>query len=1412
MARLLRRSARRSVVAPVVLATAFVLIPGPAASNAAPPGLVAAYSFSEGSGSTVADASGNGNGGTIGTATWSASGKYGGSLSFNGTTAKVTVPHAASLDLSTAMTLEAWVRPSAVTNKWRDVIYRGNDNYYLEATSQPGIRPDVGGTFGGTAADIRGSAALAVNAWSYLTGTYDGSTLRLYVNGTQVATQTRTGAITTSTNPLTIGGDPIFGQYFAGLIDEVRVYNVALSAAQIQTDMNTPIAPDTQAPSAPGVVSATAAGPGEIDLSWGAASDNVAVSGYQVFRCQGAGCSNFVLVASPATTGYSNTGLSAGTSYSYQVRALDAAGNQGPFSAAVTASTSAPLDTQAPSAPGVVSASVAGVSEIDLSWGAASDNVAVSGYQVFRCQGAGCSNFVLVASPATTGYSNTGLSAGTSYSYQVRALDAAGNQGPFSAAVTASTSAPLDTQAPSAPGVVSASVAGVSEIDLSWGAASDNVAVSGYQVFRCQGAGCSNFVLVASPATTGYSNTGLSAGTSYSYQVRALDAAGNQGPFSAAVTASTSAPLDTQAPSAPGVVSASVAGVSEIDLSWGAASDNVAVSGYQVFRCQGAGCSNFVLVASPATTGYSNTGLSAGTSYSYQVRALDAAGNQGPFSAAVTASTSAPLDTQAPSAPGVVSASVAGVSEIDLSWGAASDNVAVSGYQVFRCQGAGCSNFVLVASPATTGYSNTGLSAGTSYSYQVRALDAAGNQGPFSAAVTASTSAPPSGLVAAYSFDAGSGSTATDSSGSGNTGTITNAIWSTQGKYGGALSFNGSNARVNVANSASLQLSSGMTLEAWVDPAAVSSVWRDVIYKGDDNYYMEAMSDSGAAPAAGGTFAGSNANVFATAALPANTWSFLALTYNGSILRLYVNGTQVATFAKSGNISTSTNQLSIGGDSIYGQYFNGLIDNVRIYSTSLTQVQVQTDMTSPVGGGSTDSQPPSAPGTLTATAAGPGEIDLSWGAATDNVAVTGYQVFRCQGVGCSNFAQLTTTTATGYSNTGLSPTTSYSYQVRAVDAAANQGPFTATATAGTPAASDTQPPSAPGTLTATAAGPGEIDLSWGAATDNVAVTGYHIERCQGAGCTNFVEIATSTIASYSDTAAPAQSDSYRVRANDGATNLGPYSNTATATATAGGSQVVYQGTDANGVASYSVTSADDGLGTQVLRVLAPTSPAPGVPHNFLYVLPVEAGTGTVYGDGLETLRALDAQDQYNLTIIEPSFGTEPWYADNPNDPNLRYETFMSNDLVPWVTQHLALTGLEENWLIGFSKSGIGGQDLILKHPDLFALAASWDFPADMSAYDQFGFSSAGQYGTDANFQANYRLTSSFLDAHKAPFLASPRIWIGGYLAFQGDMSDYDALLTSKGIAHTTETPLQMPHRWDSGWVPMALAALRQDST
>ena len=259
-----------------------------------------------------------------------------------------------------------------------------------------------------------------------------------------------------------------------------------------------------------------------------------------------------------------------------------------------------------------------------------------------------------------------------------------------------------------------------------------------------------------------------------------------------------------------------------------------------------------------------------------------------------------------------------------------------------------------------------------------------------------------------------------------------------------------------------------------------------------------------------------------------------------------------------------------------------------------------------------------------------------------------------------------------------------------------------------------------------------------------------------------------------------------------------------------GFQVGYQST-ANGIQTYNVISPENGYGVQTLRVLRPTHPAAGVAHNFLFVLPVEAGLGNRYGDGVATLQSLDAEDQYNLTIVEPTFDYLPWYANNPSDRNVQYESFMATELLPWVDQQLASTGREQNWLIGFSKSGYGGQDLLLKYPNLFTVAASWDFPADMSSYNQLGFGAAPVYGTEANFAANYQLTQAFVAAHRSPFLTQERIWIGGYSLFHQDVSDYAALLKSQGIAYTTGPSQYLAHRWDSGWVPAALAALYQDS-
>jgi hypothetical protein len=207
-------------------------------------GLVAAYGFEEGTGATVLDGSGNANTGSISGATWTTQGRYGGALDFDGVNDRVSVNASTSLNLTSAMTLEAWVYPTAAQSGWRTVVQKQVNAYYLHASYSGGaLRPTGGGVIGGgtTSSYITAPTAIAVNTWSHLALTYEGTTQRLYVNGVQVASQVRSGAIQTTANPLWIGGNSPYGEYFQGRIDDVRVYSRALSIAEIQADMNTPV-------------------------------------------------------------------------------------------------------------------------------------------------------------------------------------------------------------------------------------------------------------------------------------------------------------------------------------------------------------------------------------------------------------------------------------------------------------------------------------------------------------------------------------------------------------------------------------------------------------------------------------------------------------------------------------------------------------------------------------------------------------------------------------------------------------------------------------------------------------------------------------------------------------------------------------------------------------------------------------------------------------------------------------------------------------------------------------------------------------------------------------------------------------------------------------------------------------------
>ncbi len=393
---------------------------------------------------------------------------------------------------------------------------------------------------------------------------------------------------------------------------------------------------DTEAPTPPTGLTATVASSSQIDLSWTASTDNVGVANYRVERCQGSGCSSFTEIATPTGTTYSDTGLTASTSYSYRVRAADAVPNLSGYSNTASATTQAPPDTQAPTPPSNLTASAASSSQIDLTWTASTDNVGVVNYRVERCQGAGCSSFTEIATPTGTTYSDTGLTASTSYSYRVRAADAVPNLSGYSNTASATTQAPPDTQAPTPPSNLTASATSSSQINLTWTASTDNVGVVNYRVERCQGAGCSSFTQIATPTGTSYSDTGLSASTTYSYRIRAADAVPNLSDYSNTASATTQVP-----PTAPSNLVVVAASSNEIDLAWTASTSGQGITGYLIERCQGASCSNFAQIGSSSGTTYNDAGRSASTSYRYRVRATDAAGNLSAYSNTTTQSTAA---------------------------------------------------------------------------------------------------------------------------------------------------------------------------------------------------------------------------------------------------------------------------------------------------------------------------------------------------------------------------------------------------------------------------------------------------------------------------------------------------------------------------------------------------------------------------------------------------------------------------------------------------------------------------------------------------------------------------------------------------------------------------------------------------
>ena len=339
---------------------------------------------------------------------------------------------------------------------------------------------------------------------------------------------------------------------------------------------------DTQPPTVPTGLSATAIPSSQVSLSWTASTDDTAVVGYYVYR-------NGVEIVSSADTSFVDSGLAPGL-YSYAVAAYDAAGNVSQESDPVAVTLV--LDTTPPTVPGnfsvaPVSLSTASTVQVVLSWSASTDNVGVAGYKVYR-NGTPISTEAAVMGTTYTDSVPPGI-----YTYQVAAYDASQN-------VSANAAAPpvtivFDNTPPNPPTDLVATQSSLTEVSLSWLASMDNVAVTGYNVYR-------NGAEIATAAGTSYTDSSVAAGSSYPYTVAAYDAAGNVSAQS--VSANITVNSDLAPPSTPPPISTLV-GSSTIRLSWRASTDALGISAYDVYR-------NDVQIASIATTSYLDTTPTAG--------------------------------------------------------------------------------------------------------------------------------------------------------------------------------------------------------------------------------------------------------------------------------------------------------------------------------------------------------------------------------------------------------------------------------------------------------------------------------------------------------------------------------------------------------------------------------------------------------------------------------------------------------------------------------------------------------------------------------------------------------------------------------------------------------------------------------
>jgi hypothetical protein len=890
-------------------------------------------------------------------------------------------------------------------------------------------------------------------------------------------------------------------------------------------------------PIAPGVLTASTLSPSGIVLTWTDLSTNE--TGFQIERSTTAGA-GFALVATAAAnaTSYVNTGLASGKPYYYRIRAVNAAGSSA-YTSTVVATTGlrrfvidfgAPtLQTTATGWNNVTTPATGTLVNLVESTGIASSATLQivkdpsNGYGANSTSGSNVAVLDYPVSAVSDGhyvwqsggtYRVNGLDNGKVYSIrlfgsrlyvgdsrkevftikgQQQSLETANNTTqtvvftnivPVSGAITIDLTVASGSTfgyinvidivessvIPAAPQALTATASSSTDVNLAWTDASVNE--TGFQIERSSTDGSGFVVLITTTAnTTGYLDTHLTPNTAYVYRIKAVNAEG-----SSAYTTEASVTTLVAPPSPPGALVAEASAAGQIDLTWTDDSSNEL--GFQIERSLTAGAGFALLaVTSANVTSYSNTGLTAATSYYYRVKAVNAGGSSA-YSAEASATT---LETP-PAAPTALTATAVSSTQIHLAWMDASGNE--TGFEIERSLTTD-SDFIPIATTEANvlTYSDADLVAGTIYFYRIRAINDIGNS---AYAVEASVATLPLPPAAPTTLEAVAESA-----------TQAHLTWDDQSSDETAFQLE-----------RSLKADSDFVLVATL--AANVIAYSDATLNASTSYFYRVKAIN----AGGSSTYSTEATVTTPNAPPPVPSQLTAIDTSPT----QVN---VAWTNASGNVTAFELERSPTSGSGF-QPIATTSGNVTTYSDAdlladtpyFYRVKAINEMGSsaytPEVSVITPPTPPASPTALVATAISSTQVDLAWLDASNNE--SGFEIERSLTTG-TGFTWLATTAAnaTQYSDAGLSANTAYHYKVRAV----NKGGHSAY-TSEVPVTTLQAPPPVPATLTATVVGSTQINLSWPDASSNE--TGFQIERSL-TSLQGFVLIQTvaANTTSYSDT-------------------------------------------------------------------------------------------------------------------------------------------------------------------------------------------------------------------------------------------------------------------------------------------------------